>query len=666
MELQNFFRQLKERGAYRVAAVYAAAAWALLQIADVVFPVLGLPDRAITFLLITAAVCFPIAVILAWFLDWTPAGIHLGSVEEPPVDGSASSLRLIEIAVLLGLVGLVGYLYWERLILTEAINRGGMTVEQARDGAGSEVPYNSIAVLPFATMSDRAEDSYFGDGLAEEILNLLARLKELQVAARTSSFALVEQNIDMREMARKMNVRHILEGSVRRMGDRIRVTAQLIDASTGYHLWSETYERRFEDIFRIQDDIAQQVTNALQLIIPREASEELRERPTDNLESYDYYLQGKYYLRRPPEEVSLDSALSLLQRSIELDPEFANARAASCTAYLQYYQLKRSSDYFKQAERACYAALVLDEEDAEVYSALGNLYLRSGQSELAAVQFRRSLTLHPEGVDAHLGLVEIDILDGNYEEAESALLALRSSQPNVWLVHLKMGNFLFKTGRAAESIISYQRAIELSPDNQAAYNGLGVAHFMLAEYKLATEAWSKSLALSPSAMTYSNTGSSFLYMGDYLQAAEMYRKAVELAPRDYEHWGNLGDALFAANRQDEAVANYLQAIELALEGLDINAENPDTTALLARYYAAAGQAEQAEKLAQRALELAPTSMYGHYDVAIAYARLGQDDKAVEILNRAVELGYPPQLLAIDPSFARLEAKIKAGQLEQKP
>lgn len=675
MKLQNFIRQLKERGAYKVAAVYAAAAWFLLGFADIVFPVMGLPDRAITFLLIAAAACFPLAVLLAWYLDWTPSGIRL-TVDSAPGDDSSAHMRLREkvvVATMVGMVALVGYLYWERLTLTEVIATGAIggasRAERAVIDPASLVinaPHNSIAILPFETMSDRPEDRYFGDGLAEEILNLLAGLRELQVAARTSSFAIATQDIELREMARKMSVRHVLEGSVRRMGEQIRVSAQLVDASTGYQLWSETYDRRFEDIFKIQDDIARQVTASLQLIIPRAASEKLRSRPTDNLESYDYYLQAKFHLRQPAEEKTLDRALALLEQSIELDPEFANARAASCSAYLAYYQLKRSSDYFKEAERACQAALVLDDADAEVYSALGKLYLASGQIEMAAVEFRRSLSLHPGDIDVRLGLVEIDILNGHYEAAESALLALRSSRPDAWLVHLRLGNFLFKTGRAAESIPSYERAIELSPENQAAYNGLGVAHFMQAEFKLATEAWRKSLSLAPSAMTYSNTGSSFFHMGDYAQAVEMYSKAVELAPRDYEYWGNLGDTQFFANLQDEAIASYRQAIELALEGLDINAENPDTTALLAHYYAAVGQSEKATELAQRALQLAPGSMYAHYDVAIAWARLGEDDKAVEMILRALELGYPSKLLAIDPNFSRLQEKIRLRQLAQRP
>jgi TolB-like protein/Flp pilus assembly protein TadD len=665
MALQNFVSELKNRGVYQVAAVYAAAAWALLQVADIAFPLMGLPDRAISFLLLTAALFFPVALILAWMLDWTPAGIRVTSNETPRSTKSTSSFRLIEFVILVFLVGLVGYLYWERLILTRTIEETAAKaqVEISEAAANPDLAYNSIAVLPFATMSDRAEDSYFGDGLAEEILNLLAKLRELKVAARTSSFAYRDNNEDVREIARVLGVRHILEGSVRRSDKKIRVTAQLIDAASGFHLWSETYDRNFEDIFQIQDNIAQQVTQALQLILSKDSTALIQTQPTENLEAYDYYLQAKDYLRRPVDENTLDSALSLLHLAIDLDPEFAAARAAICSALLDYYHIQRSKDYFTSAERACYAALTLDVESVQVYIALGNLYLTSGQLGMAEAQIRKAVVMDPENIEGSLAYSDLFLKKGEHGKALATLDHLLEKEPRHWQAHYKKAVILFETGELEQSVISLNRTLELSPDNQHAYNALGSAYFMMGRFRESSEAFSKSLAMEPTTVTYSNIGTSYFYQGEFEQAAAMYRKAINMASDDYELRGNLGEALWYSGDSVAARKSYEKAIELARDMLQVNPENAFIIGSIGLYQARMGKREKALLQTNRALEILPVTMITQYIAAWTFTSLQDFESATLALQQAIALGYPVNLAASDPALdALMRSHLPARQL----
>ena len=261
MNIKRILAQLQQRRVTRVAAIYAAVAWALLQVADVMFPIIGLGDNAITMVLLLALVGFPLSLISSWIFDLTSDGITQTSDAEIAREIERVRLTPIRVAAIVGsmaLFGLVGYLYLERLnedrrslfsaepsplaIVTEPILRQAAFEDDGRPG---------IAVMPFLNFSDVPDMEYFGDGLAEEILNLLAKLDELNVAARTSSFYFKGKDFGIAEIAQHLGVRYVLEGSVRHSGEQIRVTAQLIDASNGFHLWSETYDRDPSNIFSI-------------------------------------------------------------------------------------------------------------------------------------------------------------------------------------------------------------------------------------------------------------------------------------------------------------------------------------------------------------------------------------------------------------------------------
>jgi TolB-like protein/tetratricopeptide (TPR) repeat protein len=333
----SFLSELKRRNVVRMSVLYVVASWVVLQIADVIFDPLGVPAWVFRMLLSLLALGLPFALIFAWVFELTPEGLK----RERDIDPGASIVHKtgnrMNVVIVILLVVAIGGLVINRLVpapvTTVAKSAGSM--DSAEQANGTEAPEasqgqieNSIAVLPFVNMSGDPDNEYFSDGLTEELLNSLVKLGGLQVTGRTSSFAFKGQNKDLREIGRLLDVANVLEGSVRKAGNRVRITVQLIKASDGYHLWSETFDRELDDIFAIQAEIAGQVSNALHLALlgPEVASPPVPSVPTESPEAYEEYLRGTYALQRDPDDqAALEKAGRHFERAIEIDPAYVDA-----------------------------------------------------------------------------------------------------------------------------------------------------------------------------------------------------------------------------------------------------------------------------------------------------------------------------------------------------
>lgn len=315
--------ELKRRNVFRVGAAYVVVAWLLLQVLDVILPMLNLPDWVGRFFLLAIAVGFPIVIVFAWAFELTPEGLK----RESEVDRSRSTVRVtgqkLDRVIIAVLVVALGYFTYDKFFLSSAPDSEALPVTASasdkRDPVEPEPVAESnpsIAVLPFVNMSADAANEYFSDGLSEEILNLLAKVPGLKVIARTSSFAFKGKNQDLREVGEALGVRNVLEGSVRKSGERVRITAQLIDVSDGSHIWSETFDRTMTDIFQIQDDVAGAIVATLRIHVTDEPD---RGRPTENTQAYELFLQARAF------DTSYNDTLNYLQAAIALDPGFAEA-----------------------------------------------------------------------------------------------------------------------------------------------------------------------------------------------------------------------------------------------------------------------------------------------------------------------------------------------------
>jgi TolB-like protein len=335
------YRELRRRRVFQVAVLYGVVAWGVIAACDVLLPQLtgwvADPDRAMRTVFIAAIALFPVALVFGWLYDVTAEGIQRtasfsGTVRDPdtslhPVDrGVIGTLSALVIGVLAA--------------STLHIVRMEPALSPNGPAASLAAPNNSIAVLPFENMSADPEQEYFSDGISEEILSLLAQIQSLKVIARTSSFSFKGKDVPIATMAQQLNVRHILEGSVRKAGDRVRITAQLIDTKDSSHLWSQTFDRDYSaaDLFYIQSEIARAITDRLRMTLTGDDEQRLANIPTKNTEAYAAYLLGRQRLTDRRVDY-LEEAVEQFARAIELDPEFAGAYSGlvdACGLYVEY------------------------------------------------------------------------------------------------------------------------------------------------------------------------------------------------------------------------------------------------------------------------------------------------------------------------------------------
>ncbi len=534
------------------------------------------------------------------------------------------------------------------------------------EGTGSVIvqPPHTIVVLPLVDLTPGGGNTYLGDGLARELSARLARIHGLRVASSTSAFSFRGREVDVRTIAQTLGVRHVLEGSVMRQGNQLRVTAQLIDAASGYNIWSQTYNRTWQDLVAIQDDVARSIIGTLKVVLSSDLMQRTSQAPTAHVDAFDLYLVGLAKLHRPGPAAQLEEAGDSFRQALTKDPKFALAYAGLCERYVIGYETSRDAALIPQAESACAQALKLDSSLREVSAALAHLNLVCGRSEQAAALYREAIRTDPDNADGYIGLGEA--LDGEQKgaDAERALRQGVEVEPTYWEAQTALGGFLFSHGRAAAAVPIFQRVTELIPASPAAFNNLGAALEMIADFSGAAAAYERSLALEPTrGSTYSNLGSVYYFLGRYPDAARMFSRATELTAEDHRVWGNLADALWQIDSdRAEAQNDYRRAIVLAQKSLQVNPKDGISWMLLAFYSARAGDTEHVARYASRALELAATDEYVHYYAALVALEARDTTGALASLSRAVELGYPAQLVRAAPDFISLRSDARFRKL----
>ncbi len=412
MNFQQLFEELRRRNVFRVATAYAIAGWLIIQICATTFPHLNLPDWLITAVIIFVLIGFPLALIFAWAFEITPDGLKKSvevDITESVTTATGKKLNGIIITVLsMALI----FLLIERVFFAKA---------SILENAQSEIVFDnaSIAVLPFVDMSELGDQEYFSDGLSEELLNALAKVEDIKVAGRTSSFKFKGQNENLQLIGNELNVEHILEGSVRKAGARIRITAQLIKVDDGFHLWSETFDRELtaSNIFEIQEEISRRVLGELKVRLLPEEDAGLTSIPTQDIEAYQAYLKGNQLLiNRNYDEIV--ASIALYEDAIRLDPTFASAYAQLAIAHnlKGYYGNIPLDEVNGNMKSNIDQALAIDKDLAEGYAALGLYHDNIGNIDEAIEAFRRSLELNPNLIDVYNWIGNAYDLVGNTQD----------------------------------------------------------------------------------------------------------------------------------------------------------------------------------------------------------------------------------------------------------
>ena len=481
--LRPLLGELKQRGVFRVAIAYAAVAFVIWQATEIAFPALGLPGWTLTFVVVLTLVGFPIALLLAWAFEITPQGVKR---TEPLAEGAAGpEPRKRAIAATAGIA-----------VLVLAVAIAWLLVRDT--GQTSSVGTVSIAVLPFVSMSPDPDDEYFSDGLTEELINALGKVEGLRVVARTSAFAFKGQSRDIREIGDSLDVETVLEGSVRMSGDRLRMTAQLINVADGYNLWSDRYERQLSDVFAVQDEVARSIVSALRLELGAGDETRLVSGRTENLEANSLYLRGRFFWNQRTEE-GFGRAIGYFEKAIAEDPNYAPAYSGMADAYnlLGLYFMLPPGEAIPKAREAALEALEIDPTLAEARTSLAFLkswydWDRPG----AEVEFQRALDLNPNYATAHqwyaIHLTAVGRLDVALREARRAV-ELDPLSPNL---NTNLGNALMYSRRHDDAIEQLRRTLELDPNFLNALWALWHAYVHKGMHEEAFAHWERGLAVS--------------------------------------------------------------------------------------------------------------------------------------------------------------------------
>ncbi|MCK7592728.1 tetratricopeptide repeat protein [Pseudomarimonas salicorniae] len=423
----SFLAELRRRNVIRVAGLYVVTAWLLIQIAETLLPIFGTPDWVLRALVVLLALGFIPALIVSWVFELTPEGLKRDSEVNPAIESSAATARKLDVVVIVLLLLAMGLFLGERFLFGHGVE----AVTQARTDPGepSQGGPVAIAVLPFGNMSTDAENEFFADGIAEEILNLLAGVQDLEVASRTSAFAFKGKDASVPEIAASLNVRYVLEGSVRKAGQQVRITAQLIDAHSDRHLWSETFDRRLDDIFAVQDEIAAAIGNALQVKLLGAGGEAVTAEAIQP-EIYEDFLEARILMRRRS-EASLQRAEALLEEVVKAEPQFARGLALLAENLMlgrptDTYDPDEVEPRYQRAEALALRALTLNPRLASAEMILGQVAVwMKGDAAAAHAHYRRAMALEPDEPRPHhwlgIELSKAGYLDQGMEAIDTAI-----------------------------------------------------------------------------------------------------------------------------------------------------------------------------------------------------------------------------------------------------
>jgi TolB-like protein len=485
----NFFAELKRRNVYKVAVAYIVAGWALSQGIAQVFPVFDIPNWAIRMIVLLIVVGFPVAAVFAWFFEITPEGVKRTEVADAmPKVATRKKRAWIYVVVIGGAISIALFFL------------GRFTVQNKTAAVTpSDISSKSIAVLPFDSLSEDKSNAYFAEGVQDEILTRLAKVADLKVISRTSTQRFKSAPSDLRDIAKQLGVMNILEGSVQKANDQVRVNVQLINAMSDAHLWAEIYDRKLTDIFAAESDIAKTIAETLQAKLTGSEKTAMSKKPTANPEAYELYLKGRFFWNKRT-GADLRKAIDYFNQAIAKDPNYAVAYSGLADSYLLLppYGAAAPKDSIPQAKAAVKKALELDDTLAEAHASSGRIV--SGfdfDSTKAIAEFERAIELNPNYATAH------------HWFGSGPLLAL---------------------GRFDESIVEAKRSIELDP---------------------------------LSMINNADFGNDYYYYAHrYDEAITQLRKTIEIEPRFYLARYYLGQALQMKGQLPEAIAEYRKASEL--------------------------------------------------------------------------------------------------------
>src|SRR5437867_3956433 len=522
MNPRHFISELGRRNVYKVAVAYAVVGWLLVQVTTQVFPIFEIPNWALRLIVLAIIIGFPIALVIAWAFELTPEGLKRTEDVDLAVQTSAKSHVWIYVVI-------VGALLSVGLFM---VGRYGF---RNKNSASIELPAKSIAVLPFVNMSADKNDEYLSDGMTEELINVLSKVPGLRVPGRTSCFAFKSKNEEdiFRKVGDQLHVGTVLEGSVRKAGDKLRVTAQLINVSDGYHLWSKDYDGDVKDILNFQSNVAEQVVQALQVKLGGEGTRVLAKKPTENPEAHRLYLLGRYEFAKYT-QTGWNNAIRYYEEALKPDPNYALAYCglADNYAYMGSVVMPEKEAIAKEKEFA-QKALELDPELAETHMSFALALVAAYDWRNGLKEFDRTLELNPNLAFAYeLQSWTLNGL-GRFDEAIAKTKKAVELDPLNPFFQMSLSFYQYWARQYDNAIAQARKTLEMDPNSTIARVLLGLSFLKKGDTAGAIAELQKTKAPDPGAWYQGFLGYAYAISGDRAKAEEALRELEELAKRQY-------------------------------------------------------------------------------------------------------------------------------------
>jgi TolB-like protein/Flp pilus assembly protein TadD len=542
----KFFSELKRRNVYKVAIAYIVGGWAFSQGIAQVFPVFDVPNWIIRLIVLLIIVGLPIALVLSWMFEITPEGIKRTETADAMPVATRNKKHVWIYVVVVGAAISVALFFLGRYT---ASNTAGAARTEA-----AAVSQKSIAVLPFDNLSRDPDNAYFCEGVQDEILTRLAKVTDLKVISRTSTQHFKSTPDNLPQIARQLGVTNILEGSIQKANDQVRVNVQLISALADAHLWAETYDRKLTDIFAVESDIAKSIADTLRAKLSSSAEHVLASRPTENAEAHELYLKGRYFWNRRTGE-NLKKAVEYFQQSIGKDPGYALAYSglADCHVLLPAYPELGSNprDELPKALEAARKAVELDDTLAEAHTSLARALASSLQLPAAMSEFKRAIELNPNYATAHQWFGECLQSQGRVKEALAELKRAQELDPLSLIINSVLG-FAFDTvGKSDEAITQLHKTIEMDPNFANAHGMLGNVLEHRGQLKEAVVEYEKCSGSDP--IDLAQLAAAYFLVGRKAEAQQLWDKLKSLSERQYVPAYSMAVVQLAFGDKDEAI-----------------------------------------------------------------------------------------------------------------
>lgn len=522
--MKKLLEELKRRNVIKATLAYLVVVWILLQVFTILLPLFNAPEWVLKIITLIMAIGLPIWIIFTWVYEVTSEGIKITKESNQNRINSSSINKRLNILLIISLTIATGFLLYNQL-----------WIKPIDKIVANKAELKSIAVLAFTNMSSDKDQDYFCDGIAEDILNDLVYIKGLKVASRTSSFAFKNKDFDIREIGKRLGVNTILEGSVQKSGKTLRITAQLINVEDGYHIWSKRYERELEDVFSIQNEIAQNIVQALKITLSKEEKNNLKKIKTQNITAYDYYMRGRdYYYTAHHDKVQL--SIPMFRKAIQTDPNFTLAYVGLADSYSQLYMyFERTESNLNEALLASKKALELDPNLADSHSSRAIALSQNKQFTEAEKEFEIAIQLNPRLYQAYYEYARMFKSLGKHIESvelfkKASLIEPDNYQPLLFLTSaysdLNMIDEMIKSNKQTIKVL--MNHLEFNPDNsRALYLGAGV--LITANEPEKALLWiEKAISINPDEISVLyNAACIYSLLGKIDKALDYFDKAIE-------------------------------------------------------------------------------------------------------------------------------------------